>query len=312
MMITRRTLLLSAAASSATCPHDAPKTCPACQLGDETIDCFKLCHFPSEQQRDHCYYVRGSGPPVLLLHELPGLTKQDIRLANKIVCQGYTVILPLLFGVPGQDRFLHSLFTVCGKDQFDCGRTGQTPKAFTWIRNLCATIRSQWPDGKGIGIIGMCLTGEFPIPLLAVPDVKAAILCQPTDPFNLLTLLRLGPGSKLSLSKEDIEAGQKSTIPILGIKYSSDLYCPDKRFETISGLFPNRFYWLELGGSGIHHSSLGEDLSDIAFEEVCIYFSQQLKGVNVSPEKKFPHYSSCTSKVPAKVTCHPHANGCQI
>jgi len=310
MTFTRRTLLLSAAASLARSDDAKPKTCPNCRPSDETVDCFKRCHFPSEQQPDHCYYVGGSGPPVLLLHELPGLTKQDIRLANKLVCQGYTVILPLLFGVPGQDRFLHSLFTVCGKDQFDCGGSGRTPKPLTWIRDLRAAIRAQWLDGKGIGIIGMCLTGEFPIPLLCVPDVKAAVLCQPTDPFNILTLLHLGPGSKLSLSKDDIEAGQKSTIPILGIKYSGDLYCPDKRFETIAGLFPNRFYWLEL--AGMHHSSLGEDLSDIAFEEVCIYFSQQLKGVPVSPDKKFPHYSTCTSKVPAKVTCHPHASGCQI
>src|SRR5262245_55615893 len=44
-----------------------------------------------------------AGPAVLLLHELPGLTPEDMLLGYRIAQQGFQVYLPVLFGKVGQD-----------------------------------------------------------------------------------------------------------------------------------------------------------------------------------------------------------------
>jgi dienelactone hydrolase len=309
MRLTRRTLVCSGAAALARIAT-AEDTCGKCSPCDETLACFDPKKFVDTKGIRHVVYVAGKGPPVLVLHELPGLTKQDIRLANKLICDGYTALVPLLFGNPGDDRFLHFLFTVCGKDQFDCDGKDRTPSPTAWIREFSTTIRTTWKEGMGIGVIGMCLTGEFPIALLGNPDVKAAVMCQPTDPFNALTLIHLGPGSKLSVSVEDMGNAQKFSGPILGIRYARDPLCPEARFRTLAHLFPHRFYWLELEGH--HHSSLGEDLCDAAFQEVRLYLGQQLKGASPIPGKKFPNLSQLTATAPRKkVSCGTQIHGCE-
>jgi dienelactone hydrolase len=302
-------MLFGAAALARIAAASDTSQCPPC---DESIKSFDPQPFTDGKGIRHVVYVAGQGPPVVVLHELPGLAPQDIRLAKKLVGEGYTALVPLLFGAPCDNRFAHFVHTVCRKDQFDCGRSGKTPPAVDWIREYCATVRKTWKDGLGMGVIGMCLTGEFPIPLLANPDVKAAVMCQPTDPFNGLTLIHLGPGSRLSVSGEDISNAQKSGVPILGIKYSGDPYCPDARFDTLARLFPKRFYWLELEGH--HHSSLGEDLCDAAFDEVRLYLGRQLKGASPISGKTFPNLAQLTTTPPKKkATCQMqmHKNGCE-
>jgi dienelactone hydrolase len=282
-----------------------PDGCSHC---DETINCLKPQDFECPKGTKHRIYVGGSGPPVLILHELPGLTKADIGFAKRLIEDGYTALVPLLFGEPGDNRFSYNLFHICGKDQFDCGGSGRTPPPVAWIREFCRSIRETWKEGLGIGVIGMCLTGEFPLGLLTVPGVQAAVTCQPTDPFNLLTLLRLGPGSKIGLSEDDLkDAREKSTIPILGIRYTGDLYCPSARFDKLGEMFPKRFYRLDLDGH--HHSSLGEDFCEAAFEEVRRYLSQQLKGQSIGG--KFPALSRLPAEFKGPKPCGKMGAGCK-
>ena len=43
----------------------------------------------------HDVYTRGSGPGVVLLPEIPGMTPQVMGLANHLVDAGFTVAVPL-------------------------------------------------------------------------------------------------------------------------------------------------------------------------------------------------------------------------
>ena len=245
---------------------------------------------------------------MVVLHELPGLTKADLGFAKRLIESGYTALVPLLFGNPGEDRFFYNFFHICGTDQFDCGGRGRTPLPLKWIREFCCTIRETWKEGLGFGVIGMCLTGEFPISLLTVPDMQAAVMCQPTDPFNALTLVGLGPGSKISLSDDDLKAARdQSSIPILGIRYNADLFCPGKRFETFARMFPQRFHRLDL--DGFHHSSLGEDFCEAAFDEVRLYLGQQLKGPSAGG--KFPHLSRLPADFKGATRCGKMNHDCK-
>lgn len=46
----------------------------------------------------HPVYVGGEGPPILLMHELPGLLHECRQLADKLVNVGFQVYMPLMFG----------------------------------------------------------------------------------------------------------------------------------------------------------------------------------------------------------------------
>jgi dienelactone hydrolase len=50
----------------------------------------------------HPTYRRGSGAGVIVVHELPGITPQVITFAEEVVDAGFTVVMPNLFGTPGE------------------------------------------------------------------------------------------------------------------------------------------------------------------------------------------------------------------
>ena len=47
-------------------------------------------------------YRRGTGPAVIVIHEMPGLHPLVIRFADRVAAAGMTVFLPSLFGTPGK------------------------------------------------------------------------------------------------------------------------------------------------------------------------------------------------------------------
>lgn len=76
-----------------------------CSHCDQTINCLTPQEFEYPKGTKHRIYIGGSGPPVVVLHELPGLTKADLGFAKRLIESGYTALVPLLFGNPGEDRF---------------------------------------------------------------------------------------------------------------------------------------------------------------------------------------------------------------
>ena len=47
-------------------------------------------------------YRRGTGPGVIVIHEIPGITPKVAAFANDVVEAGFTVVMPSLVGTPGQ------------------------------------------------------------------------------------------------------------------------------------------------------------------------------------------------------------------
>ena len=48
-------------------------------------------------------YRKGTGPVVIVVHEIPGITPAVERFANDVVDAGFTVVMPDLVGTPGQE-----------------------------------------------------------------------------------------------------------------------------------------------------------------------------------------------------------------
>src|SRR5262245_64644473 len=107
---------------------------------------------------------RASGSAVILLHELPGISPDDMQFARRIANQGFTVYLPLLFGEVGQNNFISGYFQSCVYGEFECSKKSTSSPALKWLQ----TLRDQVINisGKPIAIIGMFLTGVFPLALL--------------------------------------------------------------------------------------------------------------------------------------------------
>ncbi|MFM9037622.1 MAG: dienelactone hydrolase family protein, partial [Actinomycetota bacterium] len=67
-------------------------------------------------------YRKGSGPLVIVVHEVPGITPKVTAFANEVVAQGFTVVMPDLVGTPGKEvsggYALASLTKVCVSKEF--------------------------------------------------------------------------------------------------------------------------------------------------------------------------------------------------
>jgi len=61
----------------------------------------------------HTVYKRGTGPAVLLLHELPGLSHPTFDLADGFIEQGFTLYVPLLFGKAGDFKVASNVPKLC-------------------------------------------------------------------------------------------------------------------------------------------------------------------------------------------------------
>ena len=183
------------------------------------------------------YQSQRSGPAVLLLHELPGLYKEDVELGRRIAQSGFTVYMPLFFGKPNgkESQFIWPLFseTVLPGTPFPAFRSGHTSRVARWLNELLPSIHQKC-GGKGVGVIGMCLTGSLPLALTGSGDVRAVVLCQPSQP-NI-------PHSGLDVSENDIKAVKDHKVDILALKFSSDHISPDARWKTLRSKFSGDSY----------------------------------------------------------------------
>jgi dienelactone hydrolase len=76
----------------------------------------------THQGRSHPVYRAGTGPAVIVIHEIPGLHPGMISFAQRLLDGGHTVYLPSLFGRPGEPAstgaVLGSILRVCVSREF--------------------------------------------------------------------------------------------------------------------------------------------------------------------------------------------------
>src|SRR5688572_30528417 len=88
----------------------------------------------------HGTYRRGSGPAVVVVHEIPGITPEVAAFGHELVDAGYTVVMPSLFGADGAPMTARStarvLRQVCVSKEFTKLRSGVTTPVAGWLRSL--------------------------------------------------------------------------------------------------------------------------------------------------------------------------------
>jgi dienelactone hydrolase len=217
-------------------------------------------------------YRRGAGPGVVILHELPGLIPEDVALGARVADAGFTVFMPSLIGTPGKRESclddLEGSVRVCISREFNNFATRRRSPITDWVRALCRAAHAEL-GGKGVGAIGMCLTGNFALALMIDPVIAAPVVCHPALPAPFLPAQR----AALQLSDAELEIVKKRVAagtPVLGLRFTRDWFCPKERFDRLTAELGDGFERIEVDSSkgnpyGIPraaHSMLTRDLVD--------------------------------------------------
>lgn len=176
--------------------------------------------------REFRVYRRGSGPPIVIFHELPGLSPATFRLADRISRAGFTVYVPLLFGEAGDFAPTRNFLELCFFNrEIDCFNGSSGGRIAAELEPLLLRI-DEAHGRKGLGAIGMCLTGALPLELIAMDvPITAAVVAQPAIPF-----LR---GSRLPVPEGTIARLRRDKIPILATRFSEDGRSPRGRIAAL-------------------------------------------------------------------------------
>ena len=223
----------------------------------------------------HPTYRKGSGPGVIVIHEIPGLTPQVIGFAEEVVAAGYTVVLPHLFGEPEAPMnpltVAKSMTQVCVSREFTLLATGQTAPVAGWLRSLARELHAEL-GGPGVGALGMCFTGGFALAMMVDPAVVAPVLAQPSAPFAVSP----GRSRDLNLSPADLTTVKERAAAgceVLGLRYRKDP-AVGRRFETLTRELGDAFIRVELEGRC--HSTVTLHRQQVAVDRVLDFFRTNL------------------------------------
>ena len=216
-------------------------------------------------------YRRGTGPAVLVMAEMPGITPKVVEFAERVVDIGCTAVLPHLFGTPDKPGLnesgkpdlpyvLQSMSFGCVSRDFATFALRKTSPVMEWLRAL-GRREHQRAGGPGIGAIGMSFTGGFALALATEPSVLAPVLSQPSLPFGL------GAARKGSIdcSDEDLAVVKgrcaAEGLQVLGMRFTGDPLVPAERFRFLERELGDSFISVEIEGKG--HSVVTEHLVDM-------------------------------------------------
>lgn len=225
-------------------------------------------------------YVRGAGPPVVIMQELPGIGQETLLFADKLVGAGFEVWLPHLFGPLGRTSMGGNLVRVlCMQREFQIFAKHKSSAAVEWMRALCRHVRDV-RGVKGVGCVGMCLTGNFALAMIADEAVLAAVASQPSLPVRDETALHMSD-AEVAASRTAIDAKG----PMRAYRFADDPLCTAARFDTIAKAFNDdreRVILRALPGGG--HSVFARDFVDDetgptaqALKEIIAYFGERLR-----------------------------------
>jgi len=239
-------------------------------------------------------YAAGTGPAVIVIHEMPGLHPGVIDFARRVVDRGFHVRMPSLFGTPGQPvgvpYIVRSLVGGCVAREFTNWGLNKTSPITGWLRALAADAHAAC-GGPGVGAVGMCFTGGFALGMMVDERMQAPVLSQPSLPFAIGRRRQAAIGiddADLARVKERAASG----ACLLGLRFTEDRSSPAARFETLRRELGDAFIAVEIDSSKgnphgiprVAHSVLTLHLVDepghptrVALDRVLAFFDERLR-----------------------------------
>jgi dienelactone hydrolase len=221
----------------------------------------------------HDVYRGGSGPAVVVIHEIPGLHDGVVDFARHVVDAGFTVVMPSLFGTAGREPsggyIVGSLLRICVSREFHMFALGKSSPTVAFLRGLAASAHEEC-GGRGVGAIGMCFAGGFALGMAADDRMLAPVLSQPANPAPVGARRR----ASIDVSPADFDRVKKradaGACQVLGLRFTGDAAVPDERFAMLRRELGDAFIAFEIDSSpgnryGIPknaHAVLTENLVD--------------------------------------------------
>ncbi|MDI3404995.1 dienelactone hydrolase family protein [Streptomyces cavernicola] len=229
----------------------------------------------------HGVLRRGSGPAVVVIAEIPGITPKVLAFAERVAAIGCTAVLPVLFGTPGRDPhpdahgklkagayLASSILRVCVSREFTAFAVGRSSPVVDWLRALAAYEHERC-GGPGVGAVGMCFTGGFALAMAVDERMLAPVLSQPSLPLPVGGRRAAG----IDISPADLakvkDRCAREGLQVHGLRFRGDRFVPDERFAFLRRELGNAFVAVELDDADANpdgvqapHAVLTEHLID--------------------------------------------------
>ncbi len=248
-------------------------------------------------------YVSGSGPGVIVMSEMPGISPHVARFSRWVRDAGFTVYMPSLFGrdgaVPSAQEGIEVVRRACVSAEFRALQANSSSPVTVWLRALARLAHEQC-GGPGVGAIGMCFTGNFALTMMLEQAMLAPVLSQPSLPLNDPAGLEISP-PELAQVRGRLE---QVDLTVLAYRFVGDRHCTAQRFAAYSQALGERFIGRVLPDSAANpqtppffaqvvaspHSVLTAHLIDeagqptiAARDEVLAFFAARLAGEGQAP-----------------------------
>jgi dienelactone hydrolase len=260
----------------------------------DPLDGFERTSFTAEGATRAVYRL-GSGPAVVIMSEIPGITPEVAGFARRVADAGLTAVMPHLFGKDGRPATggyaLASIARACVAREFTVLATGRTSPIVSWLLAL-AREDHQRCGGPGVGAVGMCFTGGFALGMMVDDTVVAPVVSQPSLPFSIGRRRKWDLGLSEADTRRVVERAEAGTC-LLGLRFTGDRMSPSERFAHLRELLGDQFVGVEIdsspgnphGHKKAAHSVLTNDLDDrpgtptrAALDQVIEFFRSRLLG----------------------------------
>jgi Dienelactone hydrolase family len=189
----------------------------------------------------HTVFRDGSGPGVLVMHEALGMSDRCLALADRLIVAGFSTYLPLFFGKPGMDNKMvgPALAILCLRRELNSLGTNSPSEIAGWLRALCRRIHAEC-GGRGVGVIGLCLTGNLVLSVMLEESVLVPVMCETCS--SIRTLVEGTQGRSWRARRRCQEGGRtRQSSAGLGIQVRDRSECPDERFQNLEQIFGTCF-----------------------------------------------------------------------
>ena len=201
-------------------------------------------------------YVAGLGPAVVVFPEIPGVTPEVADFSRRVIAAGFTVYLASLFGEPGKPfsngYAARTIARQCVRREFLAFARNKRAPITDWMSELVTHAHAE-AGGAGVGVVGMCFTGNFALGLAVDPAVLVPVMSQPSMPFAVSKKHR----SDLHVAPDDLVTIKKRTadeeLCVIGLRFTADPLVPSERFERLRQEFGDAFIGVEIDSSKDNH-----------------------------------------------------------
>ncbi|MBO9547106.1 dienelactone hydrolase family protein [Caulobacter sp.] len=214
-------------------------------MADDVLAGFERFDFDDGRWSREVYRI-GSGPAVIVIHEVPGLHPGVLAFARDLAQAGLTAYCPSLFGKPAKPvtrayAIGVILKNICVRREFSVWKDGRSSPIVDWLRALARKAHEDC-GGKGVGAVGMCFTGGFALAMMTEPSVVAPVLSQPSLPLKDKGGLDCS-ASELACAKRRFK---DEDLSLLALRFTSDKLVPNARIERLKAEFGDKVEVVEL------------------------------------------------------------------